>query len=65
MMPDISMCADDQCPSRGTCRRSPDGGAQPTPGWQTWTAFARSPGSSHCPSYYPANSYTTPTDRAP
>ena len=37
-MPDISMCADDGCPVRFTCRRHEASGTKPGP-WQTWMMF--------------------------
>ena len=38
-MPDITMCANDKCPIRKKCKRSPDSGTVPSDMWQSWTKF--------------------------
>ena len=38
-MPDISMCPDDECPVRRSCRRNPASGTTPTPLMQSWMGF--------------------------
>ncbi len=37
-MPDISMCANDVCPMRKSCRRNPDSGTEPH-ARQSWMMF--------------------------
>lgn len=49
-MPDITMCNNDKCPSSKTCYRFM---AKPTPGWQSYAAFAPPPGELKCDSYWP------------
>lgn len=47
-MPDIAMCTDMWCPSRGECYRYR---AVPTPGWQTYQFFQRDSGKDRCGSF--------------
>lgn len=54
-MPDISMCADEICPSRETCYRSPASGTKPTEYRQAWMEFRRDPDSERCPDYWQRN----------
>ncbi|GEM_PF-3198413 len=52
-MADFTLCADDQCPSRARCRRSPASGAEVF-GRQDW--FGQSPraeGADRCDQYWP------------
>lgn len=44
-MPNIAMCMDRRCPSRGECYRYR---ASPTPGWQTYMFFSRDAGRDRC-----------------
>ncbi len=50
-MPDISMCRDQECPSRETCFRFV---ATPSPFLQTYGAFGRRPNEAKCDHYWPA-----------
>lgn len=38
-MPDITMCANDDCPHAETCHRNPAGGTTPHPTYQSWSRF--------------------------
>jgi hypothetical protein len=52
-MPDISMCADNECPSRFTCYRHKDSGTKPSKYQQAYAAFNHDPKTSECESYWP------------
>ena len=49
-MADISMCYDDECPSRGSCYRFM---ATPSLIWQTYTLFYRNAEDDKCVDYWP------------
>lgn len=52
-MPDISMCADDKCPSRESCYRFK---ATPSKFLQSWGQFGRPDGDDKCSYYWPVES---------
>jgi len=56
MPPDISMCADDECPSRAECYRSKASGTVPHVPWQAFTDFQRQPDRDQCPFFWPVAS---------
>lgn len=39
-MPDITMCANDICPLRKSCYRSPYSGTEESGRWQSWSSFS-------------------------
>lgn len=51
-MPDISMCADDKCPSRAECRRHEASGTRPSEFRQSYAFFKRSPKDRRCEYYW-------------
>jgi hypothetical protein len=57
--PDLAMCADDGCPSRGECRHHEAGGRKPHPTAQNYADFQRRPHERQCdhfsPNYAPAH----------
>jgi len=53
MPPDISMCADDECPSRAECYRHKASGTVPHVPWQAFTDFQRQPDRDQCPFFWP------------
>jgi hypothetical protein len=52
-MPDISMCADDECPSRAECYRHKASGTVPSEYQQAFTDFQRQPDRDQCPFFWP------------
>jgi hypothetical protein len=52
-MPDISMCADDDCPSRAKCYRHKASGTVPHVSWQAFTDFQRPPEADKCLQFWP------------
>jgi hypothetical protein len=52
-MPDISMCADDECPSRAKCYRSKASGTVPSEYQQAFTDFEREPEDERCGDFWP------------
>jgi hypothetical protein len=48
MPPDISMCADDECPSRAKCYRSKASGTKPCEYRQAFADFGRKPEDERC-----------------
>lgn len=60
-MPDISMCADDACPSRSKCYRHKASGTVPNLPWQAFGEHQRKPNDERCASFWPVY----PTKRAP
>jgi hypothetical protein len=52
-MPDISMCADDECPSRAECYRHKESGTKPHVPWQAFTDFQRQHDRDQCPFFCP------------
>jgi hypothetical protein len=52
-MPDISMCADDECPARHKCRRHKASGTVPSEYQQAFTDFQRQPKDQRCPQFWP------------
>jgi hypothetical protein len=52
-MPDISMCADDECPSRTMCYRSKASGTVPSEHQQAFTDFQRQHDRDQCPFFWP------------
>jgi hypothetical protein len=59
-MPDISMCADDECPSRAKCYRHKASGTKPSSFWQAYSTFWREPDAKQCSAFWPVY----PTKRA-
>jgi len=55
-MPDISMCADDECPSRAECYRSKASGTVPSEHQQAFTDFQRPPANQQCSQFWPVAS---------
>ena len=53
MPPDISMCADDECPSRAECYRHKASGTVPSEYQQAFTDFQRQPKDQRCPQFWP------------
>jgi hypothetical protein len=53
MPPDISMCADDECPSRAKCYRSKASGTVPSEYQQAFTDFEREPEDERCGDFWP------------
>lgn len=39
-MPDFTMCSDNECPMKETCKRNPASGTEPSD-WQPWVRFNR------------------------
>lgn len=60
-MPDISMCADDECPSRAECYRHKASGTVPNMPWQAFANSSRQPNDKRCAKFWPV----CPTKRAP
>jgi hypothetical protein len=60
MPPDISMCADDECPSRAECYRHRASGTKPNLPWQTFMDWKRKPNDERCAEFKPVY----PTGRA-
>lgn len=56
-MPDISMCANENCPSKANCYRFT---AQPNPWRQAYADFKPAPGSDRCDSYTDNGHYPRP-----
>jgi hypothetical protein len=52
-MPDISMCADDECPSRAECYRHKESGTKPHLPWQAFTDYQRKPEDERCAEFQP------------
>jgi hypothetical protein len=52
-MPDISMCADDECPSRAECYRHKASGTVPSEYQQAFTDFQRQPKDQRCAQFWP------------
>lgn len=52
-MPDISMCADDDCPSRAECYRHKASGTVPSEPWQTFMDWKRKPDDARCAAFWP------------
>ena len=52
-MPDISMCADDECPSRAKCYRSKASGTKPDEYRQAFADFEREPDDERCADFWP------------
>ena len=50
-MPDISMCANANCPARATCYRHRESGTQPNEFMQAYMAFSPPPGADRCADY--------------
>lgn len=50
-MPDISMCGDEECPSRTLCYRNEASGTVPSPLRQSYMNFRREPGEDDCDSF--------------
>ena len=50
-MPDISMCTNTDCPSRGKCYRYL---ARPSDPWQTYSKFEVTDGADRCDSFWDA-----------
>jgi hypothetical protein len=53
MPPDISMCADDECPSRAKCYRSKASGTKPCEYRQAFADFEREPEDERCGYFWP------------
>jgi hypothetical protein len=53
MPPDISMCADDECPSRAECYRHKASGTKPCEYRQAFADFERQPDRDQCPFFWP------------
>ena len=53
-MPDIAMCGDDKCPSRGKCYRHKDGGTKPSEWRQAYMDFQRPADAVKCCDFLPA-----------
>ncbi len=51
-MPDISMCADDKCPSRTTCKRNKASGTVASY-WQAYADFTHDDETGKCGDYWP------------
>ena len=61
-MADFTLCADDQCPSRGKCRRSPASGTEVF-GRQDWFGQSlRAEGADRCDQYWPMADVTFTLD---
>jgi hypothetical protein len=52
-MPDISMCADDECPARSRCYRHKASGTVPSEYQQAFTDFQRPPNERQCGHFWP------------
>ena len=55
-MPDISMCADDDCPTRHKCRRHKASGTVPDQYRQAFANFEREPEDERCGDFWPTYS---------
>ena len=53
LMPDISMCADDECPARTRCYRHKASGTVPGEYQQAFTDFQREPEDERCGDFWP------------
>jgi hypothetical protein len=53
MPPDISMCADDECPARVKCCRHKASGTVPSEYQQAFTDFQREPEDERCGDFWP------------
>jgi len=51
-MPDISMCANGDCPKRWSCYRHEKSGAKPS-SWQSWGSFSPNEETGECIAYWP------------
>ena len=54
-MPDMTMCANEDCPLRKKCYRHADSGTKPTEHWQFYSAFQfvlREDGEARCPDFW-------------
>jgi hypothetical protein len=52
-MPDISMCADDECPARRKCYRHKASGTVPCEYRQAFADFQRHPEDERCSEFWP------------
>jgi len=52
-MPDISMCQNNECPSKHKCYRHADSGTIPSDRRQSYMEFPLRPDAKHCDYYIP------------